>query len=73
VPKPVAVVNPSVPPAAPVPPALVAEVRYSLPELLRDLQLERSASIYAAEKLDQTEIAKLFQKNRPRRAIRTRK
>jgi hypothetical protein len=66
-------VNP--PPSTPEPPPvpLVAEVRYSLPELLRDLQLERSAAVYTTEKLDQTEIAKLFRKNRPRRAARPRK
>jgi hypothetical protein len=59
----------STPPAPP----LLGEVRYSLPELLRDLQQERSSAAYATEKLDQLEIAKLFQKNRPRRAARPRK
>jgi hypothetical protein len=56
-------------PAAP----MVGEVRYSLPDLLRDLEQERSATAYATEKLDQSEIAKLFQKHRPRRAARIRK
>lgn len=48
-------------------------VRYSLPRLLRDVQLERDASAFAMEKLEQVEIAKLFQKNRPRRAVKPRK
>lgn len=56
-----------------LPPTLLGEVRYSLPELLRDLQQERTSAAYATEKLDQLEIAKLFQKNRPRRAPRPRK
>jgi hypothetical protein len=41
--------------------------------LLREVQLERNAPAFAMEKLDQVEIAKLFQKNRPRRAIKSRK
>jgi hypothetical protein len=51
----------------------LSEVRYSLPELLREIEEERNAPAYAGEKLDQVEIAKLFQKNRPRRANRNRK
>jgi hypothetical protein len=55
------------PPAAP--PALqIAEVRYSLPELLRELKLERAAGTFAMEKLDQTEIGKLFKAKAQRRA-----
>jgi hypothetical protein len=48
-------------------------VRYSLPQLLREVQQERNAAAFAMEKLEQVEIAKLFQKNRPRRAIKSRK
>ncbi|MFZ5493863.1 MAG: hypothetical protein ACOZE5_00815 [Verrucomicrobiota bacterium] len=57
----------------PTPPAGhgITEVRYSLPELLREVKLERDAPAFAMEKLEQVEIAKLFQKNRPRRAPRT--
>ena len=51
----------------------LSEVRFSLPDLLREVQLERHAPAFATEKLDQLEIAKLFQKNRPRRAPRARK
>ena len=47
-------------------------VRYSLPQLLREVQLERNAPAFAMEKLEQVEIAKLFQKNRPRRVIKPR-
>jgi len=38
----------------------VAEVRYSLPDLLEELKAERAASTFAMEKLDQHEIGKLF-------------
>ncbi len=38
----------------------LAEVRYSLPEILDELKLERAASSFAMEKLDQQEIGKLF-------------
>jgi hypothetical protein len=55
----------------PLPATGITEVRYSLPELLREVQLERDAPAFAMEKLEQVEIAKLFQKNRPRRAPRS--
>ncbi len=54
------------PPATPAPPASappqlnVAEVRYSLPQMLEELKAERAASTFAMEKLDQQEIGKLF-------------
>jgi hypothetical protein len=48
-------------------------VRYSLPQLLREVKLERETSIFSMEKLEQVEIAKLFQKNRPRRVLKSRK
>ncbi len=51
----------------------LAGVRYSLPQLLREVQLERNAPAFAMEKLEQVEIAKLFQKNRPRRVLKSRK
>jgi hypothetical protein len=54
-------------PLAPVPPRLfLAEVRYSLPEMLEELKVERAAGSFAMEKLDQSEIGKLF-KTRSRR------
>jgi hypothetical protein len=46
----------------------VAEVRYSLPDLLRELALERAAGTFAMEKLDQVEIGKLFKNKAQRRA-----
>jgi hypothetical protein len=61
------------PTSPPTPPPGLSEVRFSLPELLREVQLERNAPAFAVEKLDQVEIAKLFQKNRPRRAAASRK
>ena len=48
-------------------PAVLTEVKYSLPDLLRELKTERAAGSFAMEKLDQTEIGKLF-KAKPRRA-----
>ncbi len=48
-------------------------VRYSLPQLLREVKLERDTPAFSMEKLEQVEIAKLFQKNRPRRVIKPRK
>ena len=53
--------------------SVISEVRYSLPDLLREVQHERNAAVFAMEKLDRAEISKLFQKNRPRRAIKTNK
>lgn len=53
-------------------PVLVG-VRYSLPQLLREVQLERNAPAFAMEKLEQVEITKVFEKNRPRRALKSRK
>lgn len=45
----------------------IAEVRYSLPEMLNELKAERAASGFAMEKLDQHEIGKLFKARTPRR------
>jgi hypothetical protein len=56
------------PPGRPAPATGLNEVRYSLPELLREIEAERNAPAFANEKLDQVEISKLFQKKRPRRA-----
>jgi hypothetical protein len=57
----------------PAPTPGISEVRYSLPTLLKEVQVERTASAFAIEKLDQVEITKLFQKNRTRRVTRARK
>jgi hypothetical protein len=48
-------------------------IRYSLPQLLREVQLERNTPAFAMEKLEQVEITKVFQKNRPRRVLKPRK
>ncbi len=58
-------------PAPALVPSGISEVRYSLPDLLREVQLERNAAVFAMEKLDRTEISKIFQKPRPRRALKT--
>jgi hypothetical protein len=47
-----------------------AEVKYSLPELLRDVKLDRSSSLFSMEKLDQDTISRLFEQNNARRATR---
>jgi hypothetical protein len=39
---------------------MLAEVRYSLPEMLAELEAERGSASFAMEKLDQAEIGKLF-------------
>lgn len=49
-------------------PAELAEVRYSLPQMLAELKLERTSGLFAMEKLDQNEIGKLFKAKGPRRA-----
>jgi hypothetical protein len=36
------------------------EVRYSLPELLAEIDAEKGSASFAMEKLDQAEIGKLF-------------
>ena len=46
----------------------VAEVRYSLPDILRELTLERATGTFAMEKLDQAEIGKLFKAKAQHRA-----
>jgi hypothetical protein len=46
----------------------LAEVRYSLPELLRDVKLDRSSSLFSMEKLDQDTISRLFEQHQNRRA-----
>lgn len=48
----------------------IREVRYSLPQLLRELRLERTGSLFAKEILDQMEISQIFttrRKNAKRR------
>lgn len=54
--------------AAPAAAPVIAEVRYSLPQMLAELKQERAAAGFAMEKLDQNEIGKLFKAKGPRRA-----
>jgi hypothetical protein len=60
-------VPPQVTPAASAPRVQIAEVRYSLPQLLEELKAERAAAGFAMEKLDQHEIGKLFKAKGGRR------
>ena len=57
----------------PAAPAVIAEVRYSLPHMLKELEAERTASAFAMEKLGQTEITKLFKGRKPTRRAKTKK
>jgi hypothetical protein len=58
--------NPDKAPAAHKATAL-AEVRYSLPEMLAELEAEKGSTSFAMEKLDQSEIGKLFKSKKPTR------
>lgn len=46
----------------------IQEVRYSLPQMLRELHIERNHSYFAKEIIDQVEINKIFGEARARRA-----
>ncbi len=46
------------------------EVKYSLPELLRDVLVDRSSSLFSMEKLDQDTISRLFEQYNARRDSR---
>jgi hypothetical protein len=52
--------SPSASSAPPAGQTLLAEVRYSLPDMLEELKAERAAGSFAMERLDPTEIKKLF-------------
>lgn len=45
----------------------IQEVRYSLPQMLRELHAERTHSYFAKEIIDQIEINKIFDEARSRR------
>lgn len=45
----------------------VREVRYPLPQLLRELRLERTGSLFAKEILDQMEISQIFTTRRKKK------
>jgi hypothetical protein len=51
---------------------LLSEVKYSLPEMLEEIKLERTADSFAMEKLDHLEINKLF-KAKPKRRAKSQK
>lgn len=59
-------------PDLPPPPATkknaLKEVRYSLPEMLEEIQDERTTGSFAMEKMEQQDIKKLFTKKPARRA-----
>jgi hypothetical protein len=47
-----------------------AEIRYSLPELLRDVKIDRSSGLFSMEKLDQDTISRLYEQQNSRRATK---
>jgi len=60
------------PDPAPVQRPLIGEIRYSLAEMLQEIEVERRESSFAMETLDQLEIKKMFA-NRRRRNARNKK
>ena len=58
----------ALPPAQAPKPTVLTEVKYSLPEMLAELEAERGSASFAMEKLDQSEIGKLFKSKKPIRA-----
>jgi hypothetical protein len=56
------ITDPESEPSAPAAPrsGMLAEVRYSLPEMLAEIEAEKGSASFAMEKLDQAEIGKLF-------------
>jgi hypothetical protein len=54
---------------APAPPkkGVLSEVKYSLPEMLAEIDAEKGSTSFAMEKLDQNEIGKLFKAKKPAR------
>jgi hypothetical protein len=54
-------------PQAAAKPIVLTEVKYSLPEMLAELDTERGSASFAMEKLDQSEIGKLFKVKKPAR------
>lgn len=56
-------------PEAATPRIMLSEVKYSLPEMLAELQTERASGAMSTETLEQAEIMKLFKsKSRAPRA-----
>ncbi len=53
-------------------PVGLVNVRYSLPQMLAELRVDRATGAMASEKLDQGEIGKLFKKQ-PKRRGKSRK
>ena len=49
---------------------VIREVRYSLPMLLQEMQLEHGSGTFAKEILDQIEINRMFEIHRARHAKR---
>lgn len=57
----------------PAPSVVISEVRYPLPQLLKELEIERASGSFAMEKLDQTEIGKLFKARTPPRRVKSKR
>jgi hypothetical protein len=46
-------------------PPVLSEVKYSLPDMLAEIDAEKGSASFAMEKLDQAEIGKLFKSKKP--------
>jgi hypothetical protein len=55
----------SAPAGAPPKSTVLSEVKYSLPDLLAEIEAEKGSASFAMEKLDQAEIGKLFKSKKP--------
>jgi hypothetical protein len=55
-------------PQIPDPLVQIGEIRYSLAEMLREIEVERRESSFAMETLDQLEIKKMFTNRRRKNA-----
>lgn len=60
-------ITPEPTPESEAPPPGFVEIRYSLPELLRDVKRDKTSVAFAMEKLDQGAINTLFEQQRSRR------
>ena len=66
-------IDPKSNPADPATSFVIGEVRYSLPQLLKELEIERASGSFAMEKLDQKEITKMFKASTAARRAKSKK
>ena len=66
-------IDPKSNPADPATSFVIGEVRYSLPQLHKELEIERASGSFAMEKLDQKEITKMFKASTAARRAKSKK